>query len=97
VQPIAVHVRRRDRLAPARLAEQEVIHAANMADRIMQAHRDARAEQRGDHGVRLGHNRVLALDDRDALGGLHERHQLSSPNTRSIFSFNAAGANGFTT
>ena len=68
-----------------------MVHAADPGDRIEQACGDAAAEQGGDDHPGLGHHGMLALDDGEPA------HQVSSPKTRSIFSFSAAGANGFTT
>ncbi|KAL0571282.1 hypothetical protein ABG067_009360, partial [Albugo candida] len=66
---VAHHIVTMDGMLGSGLAEQEVVHPADMRDRIEQARGDARSQQRGDHDVGLGDHGVLALNDRQAPHG----------------------------
>ena len=77
----------------SRFAEKKMVHSADLRHDVMKTNRDARTQQGADQDVGFAGDMILALDDGDAAHGC----QISSPKTRSIFSFNAAGANGLTT
>ena len=89
---VADEIRLGDAIILAGLAQQKMVHAADLRARVPQTHGDARAEEGRDHHARAAHHGVLALDDGNTLHG----DQVNSPKTRSILSLSAAGAKGLT-
>ena len=79
-------------LAPG---QQEVVHAADPRDRIVQAGRHAGSEQRRHAFARVLADPVLALHDVDGLGRVVAASHCSAPNTASIFFFSSGTDTGF--